>query len=64
MCVVQPLAEFDPRVEIVAKSGFAWEAYQHIEEAGMLDGIEALPWEAGRKSYPSLRSIHGTHVPL
>lgn len=47
----QPLAQADPRLEIVAKSGIEWDTYVHMEEAGLLEGVETLPWEAGRECW-------------
>lgn len=51
LSVCQPLAQADPRLEIVAKSGIEWDTYVHMEEAGLLDGVETLPWEAGRECW-------------
>jgi len=44
---LKPLAEADPRVILVPLSGFEWDTYTHIEEAGILKDVETVPWESG-----------------
>lgn len=45
----KPLAEIDPRVEVVTKNGFAWDSYQFIEDAGLLGDISPHAWDEGRE---------------
>ncbi|KAI0035850.1 S-adenosyl-L-methionine-dependent methyltransferase [Vararia minispora EC-137] len=55
-----PLAEADPRVELVHLSGFNWDTYKHLEEAGILDDVEKMSWDAG--VHPTLHFI--THITM
>ena len=43
----QPLEEADPRVTVVEKSGYHWNTYKDLEEAGLLEGVESVPWNSG-----------------
>ncbi|GJE94935.1 SAM-dependent methyltransferase [Phanerochaete sordida] len=54
-----PLAEADPRVSVVPRSGYSWDTYQYIEEQGLLDHIKKLPFEDG--VHPQLHFI--SHIP-
>ncbi|KAI0066265.1 S-adenosyl-L-methionine-dependent methyltransferase [Artomyces pyxidatus] len=53
-----PLADADPRVTIIPKSGFTWDTYSEMEEDGVLD-VEKVAW--GEKLHPNLHFI--THIP-
>ncbi|KZT00848.1 S-adenosyl-L-methionine-dependent methyltransferase [Laetiporus sulphureus 93-53] len=52
---LMPLQEADPRVKVVPLSGFDWDTYSHIEDAGLLQDVEAVPWEGGH--HPQLHFI-------
>ncbi|EKM54306.1 uncharacterized protein PHACADRAFT_96901 [Phanerochaete carnosa HHB-10118-sp] len=54
-----PLAEADPRVSVVPRSGFSWDTYQYLEEQGLMDHIEKIPFETG--VHPQLHFI--SHIP-
>ncbi|KAJ3477929.1 hypothetical protein NLI96_g10130 [Meripilus lineatus] len=43
---LQPL-EADPRVTVVPLSGFDWDTYSIIEERGLLNDVETVPWDGG-----------------
>ncbi|EJF65151.1 S-adenosyl-L-methionine-dependent methyltransferase [Dichomitus squalens LYAD-421 SS1] len=43
---LEPLADADPRVTVVPMSGHKWDTYSHLDEHGLLDDVEACPWDA------------------
>lgn len=51
MLFVKPLEDADSRVKVVPLSGFEWDTYSHIEEAGLLNDVQTVPWESGRKCF-------------
>ncbi|KAF7971210.1 hypothetical protein HWV62_21606 [Athelia sp. TMB] len=54
---LRPLALVDSRVEIVARNGFAWDTYTHLEDIGVFEDIETLPWEAGPEATASCKAV-------
>ncbi|OBZ68250.1 Mitochondrial transcription factor 1 [Grifola frondosa] len=57
---LRPLQEADPRVTVVPLSGFMWDTYFEIENMGLLEGVETVPWE-GQQIHPHLHFI--SHLP-
>ncbi|KAH9913355.1 S-adenosyl-L-methionine-dependent methyltransferase [Amylocystis lapponica] len=57
---LRALEEADSRVKVVPLSGFDWDAYSTMEESGLLDDIESVPWEGGL--HPQLHFI--SHLPV
>ncbi|KAI0812800.1 S-adenosyl-L-methionine-dependent methyltransferase [Irpex lacteus] len=54
-----PLEKLDPRVKVIPMTGYSWDTYSHLEEKGILDEVETVPWENG--VHPQLHFI--THIP-
>ncbi|OSX66405.1 hypothetical protein POSPLADRAFT_1177873 [Postia placenta MAD-698-R-SB12] len=52
---LKPLEDADSRVKVVPLSGFDWDTYSHIEEAGLLNDVQTVPWESGL--HPQLHFI-------
>ena len=58
--------EADPRVTVVPLSGFDWDTYSIIEERGLLNDVETVPWDGGsafsvRVLVPAMRSLGLTY---
>lgn len=43
----KPLEAADSRVKVVPLSGFDWDTYTHIEDAGLMEDVESASWESG-----------------
>ncbi|KAA1471683.1 S-adenosyl-L-methionine-dependent methyltransferase [Dentipellis sp. KUC8613] len=56
---LKPLEKVDPRVKVVQYSGFVWDTYRHLEEAGLFEDVETVPWD--ENIHPRLHFI--THIP-
>ncbi|TFY70882.1 hypothetical protein EVG20_g2110 [Dentipellis fragilis] len=56
---LKPLEKVDPRVSVVPYSGFVWDTYRHLEEVGLLEEVETVPWD--ENIHPRLHFI--THIP-
>ncbi|KIM78942.1 hypothetical protein PILCRDRAFT_75087 [Piloderma croceum F 1598] len=57
---LQPLADVDPRLVVIPKSGFAWDSYQFMEDSGELSGVIQHPFS--HDLHPHLQFI--SHLPL
>ncbi|KAI0268636.1 S-adenosyl-L-methionine-dependent methyltransferase [Gloeopeniophorella convolvens] len=55
---LRPLAQADPRVVVVPRSGHSWDTYSYLLESGDLD-VDITPWE---QLHPELHFV--THIPL
>ncbi|KAI0745514.1 S-adenosyl-L-methionine-dependent methyltransferase [Earliella scabrosa] len=42
---LEPLQDADPRVTVVPMSGHSWDTYAHLQEQGLLEDVQAVPWE-------------------
>ncbi|KAI0930327.1 hypothetical protein AcW1_009053 [Taiwanofungus camphoratus] len=52
---LRPLEAADSRVKVVPLSGFDWDTYTHIEDAGLMEDVESASWESGL--HPQLHFI-------
>ncbi|OCH95074.1 S-adenosyl-L-methionine-dependent methyltransferase [Obba rivulosa] len=57
---LEELQAVDPRVTVIKKSGYAWDAYTQIVQQGLMDDVQVVPWENG--IHPELHFI--SHLPL
>lgn len=44
------MEKLDPRVKVIPLTGYSWDTYSHLEEKGILDEVETVPWENGGTS--------------
>ncbi|KAH9942277.1 S-adenosyl-L-methionine-dependent methyltransferase [Epithele typhae] len=44
---LKPLEELDSRVTVLPLSGHVWDTYSNIEERGLLQDVQSVPWESG-----------------
>lgn len=51
---VKPLQDTDPRLEVISRNGIAWDSYQFIEDAGLLDSVSKQGWDEGRQLFLQL----------
>ena len=47
----QPLQDADPRVTVVPMSGHSWDTYAHLQEQGLLEDVQAVPWEEDAREF-------------
>ncbi|PCH43743.1 S-adenosyl-L-methionine-dependent methyltransferase [Wolfiporia cocos MD-104 SS10] len=52
---LKPLEEADPRVKVVPYSGYEWDTYTFLQDAGLLSDVVSVPWESGL--HPQLHFI-------
>ncbi|KAH9855169.1 S-adenosyl-L-methionine-dependent methyltransferase [Lenzites betulinus] len=50
LAALKPLEEADPRVRVIPVSGHNWDSYNHIQELGLLEGVQSQPWDGPRTS--------------
>ena len=61
----QPLKKLDPRLEVVPRNAFAWDAYLFLEDTGLLEGISPQDWKKGSESkFCAKSSIHVSELPF
>ncbi|THH15037.1 hypothetical protein EW146_g5377 [Bondarzewia mesenterica] len=56
---LRPLELADPRVKVIPLSGFSWSTYSTLDEMGLFEDMETVPWDG--PIHPSLHFI--THLP-
>ncbi|ETW81012.1 hypothetical protein HETIRDRAFT_238884, partial [Heterobasidion irregulare TC 32-1] len=56
---LRPLEEADPRVKVIPMSGFLWTTYSALDEMGILNDVDTVPWDSG--IHPNLHFI--SHLP-
>ncbi|KAI0655989.1 S-adenosyl-L-methionine-dependent methyltransferase [Cubamyces menziesii] len=45
LSALKPLEDADPRVTVLPMSGHSWDTYSYIEEHGLLEDVQAQPWD-------------------
>ncbi|KAI0742182.1 hypothetical protein BC629DRAFT_1445605, partial [Irpex lacteus] len=56
---IAAFGEIRPTCKGIPMTGYSWDTYSHLEEKGILDEVETVPWENG--VHPQLHFI--THIP-
>jgi mitochondrial transcription factor 1 len=56
---LEALEAADPRVTVIMREGYQWDAYNKIDDQGLLADVSKLPWSAG--VHPQLQFI--SHLP-
>ncbi|KAF5348737.1 hypothetical protein D9758_006819 [Tetrapyrgos nigripes] len=57
---VDPLEQLDSRVKVIPLSGIEWSSFDSIQEMGLLDHVEEVPWDGG--VHPKLQFV--SHLPI